>query len=99
MHLNEKHKSVMAISIKSLKKNNQFLLLIPLIMFLTGFSGCGTPEGDAISSEADTSESQTQYEPGTYAFVNVNVIPMTEETVLENQTVVVNNGRIEVVGT
>src|SRR5699024_782362 len=53
----------------------------------------------AASSKADTSESQTQYEPGIYAFVNVNVVPMTEETVLENQTVVVNNGRIEVVGT
>src|SRR5690625_1167062 len=98
MYFNPKHKSVMAISIKQLKKNNQFLLLIPLIMFLTGFSGCDTAESDTALSESDTSESQTQYETGTYAFVNVNVIPMTEETVLENQTVVVNNGRIEAVG-
>ncbi len=35
---------------------------------------------------------------GTYAFTNVNVVPMTNETVLSNQTVVVQNGRITAVG-
>ncbi|HEX6066692.1 MAG TPA: amidohydrolase family protein [Longimicrobiales bacterium] len=35
---------------------------------------------------------------GTYAFTNVNVVPMTSEQVLANQTVVVQNGRIAAVG-
>jgi imidazolonepropionase-like amidohydrolase len=34
----------------------------------------------------------------TYAFTNVNVVPMTSEIVLANQTVVVQNGRITAVG-
>jgi imidazolonepropionase-like amidohydrolase len=34
-------------------------------------------------------------EPGLYAFENVNVIPMDEERVLRNHTVVVRDGRIE----
>jgi imidazolonepropionase-like amidohydrolase len=34
----------------------------------------------------------------TYAFTNVNVVPMTSETVLADQTVVVQNGRITAVG-
>lgn len=35
---------------------------------------------------------------GTYAFTNVNVVPMTSDQVLANQTVVVQNGRITAVG-
>ena len=34
----------------------------------------------------------------TYAFTNVNVVPMTSERVLADQTVVVQNGRITAVG-
>jgi imidazolonepropionase-like amidohydrolase len=37
-------------------------------------------------------------ERGTYAFVNVNVIPMDSERVLEEHTVVVRDGRIAAVG-
>ena len=33
-----------------------------------------------------------------YAFTNVNVVPMTSETVLNDQTVIVENGRITAVG-
>ena len=32
------------------------------------------------------------------AFVNVNVVPMTSETVIEQQTVVVENGNIKAIG-
>jgi imidazolonepropionase-like amidohydrolase len=35
---------------------------------------------------------------GTYAFTNVNVVPMSSEQVLANQTVVVQDGRITAVG-
>ena len=35
---------------------------------------------------------------GTVAFVNVNVVPMDRERVLQNQTVVVQNGRISALG-
>src|SRR5688572_4370506 len=35
---------------------------------------------------------------GTFAFTNVNVVPMTNDAVLSNQTVVVQNGQIVAVG-
>lgn len=35
---------------------------------------------------------------GTFAFTNVNVVPMTSDAVLDNQTVVVQNGRIVALG-
>jgi imidazolonepropionase-like amidohydrolase len=44
---------------------------------------------------APGAQAQTQ---GTFAFTNVNVVPMTREAVLNNQTVVVRNGRIAAVG-
>ena len=44
---------------------------------------------------ASAGKAQTQ---GTFAFTNVNVVPMTSETVLANQTVVVQNGRITALG-
>ena len=43
-------------------------------------------------------EVAAQAAPGTIAFTNVNVLPMTSETVLANQTVVVVDGRITAVG-
>ncbi|TVQ03390.1 MAG: amidohydrolase [Balneolaceae bacterium] len=36
--------------------------------------------------------------PGVYAFTDVNVVPMNQEVILENQTVVVQNGRITAIG-
>src|SRR4051812_23514882 len=36
--------------------------------------------------------------PTTFAFMNVNVIPMDTERVLANQTVIVKNGTIEQIG-
>ena len=41
---------------------------------------------------------QVPYSKDSLAFVGVNVIPMTSETVLENQTVLIKNGRIEKIG-
>lgn len=41
---------------------------------------------------------QVQQEAGTYAFVNVNIVPMDAERVLENQTVIVAEGRIKEIG-
>jgi imidazolonepropionase-like amidohydrolase len=44
---------------------------------------------------ASAAQAQTQ---GTYAFTNVNVVPMSSERVLDNQTVVVRNGKITALG-
>lgn len=42
---------------------------------------------------------QTEWQPrGTYAFTNVNVIPMDSERVIADQTVIVRDGRITAVG-
>lgn len=46
----------------------------------------------AAGAEAQTPAQQT------YAFTNVNVVPMSSETVLRNQTVIVQNGRITALG-
>ncbi len=40
----------------------------------------------------------TWRQPGTVAFIGVNVVPMDRETVLQNQTVVVRDGRIAAIG-
>ncbi|HEY0809320.1 MAG TPA: hypothetical protein VGD49_04125, partial [Longimicrobiales bacterium] len=47
-----------------------------------------------VATAANTAAAQN----ATYAFTNVNVVPMTSETVLSDQTVVVHNGRITAVG-
>ena len=41
---------------------------------------------------------QVPYSKDAVAFVGVNVVPMTSEVVLENQTVLVKDGRIEKIG-
>ena len=47
-----------------------------------------------LLASASVASAQT----GKYAFTNVHVVPMTGETVLNDQTVVVENGRITAVG-
>jgi hypothetical protein len=53
----------------------------------------------ALSCAVDESPPLSGGESGeAFAFVDVNVVPMDRERVLENQTVVVVDGRIEVIG-
>jgi imidazolonepropionase-like amidohydrolase len=52
-----------------------------VILFFS-FSACETPEAELT---------------GVYAFTGVNVVPINEETVLENYTVIVSDGRITAV--
>ncbi|WP_111640976.1 amidohydrolase family protein [Marinimicrobium alkaliphilum] len=59
-------------------------VLFAVIAMLPLVSGCG----QGAVSESDP-------EPGAYVFENVNVVPMDEERVLENRSVVVRDGRIE----
>lgn len=73
-----------------------YSLIIPLLLSITVLTGCDSPERDASVSES--SEAGVDGDTGVYAFVNVNVVPMTDETVLENQTVVTSNGQIEAIG-
>lgn len=54
-----------------------------------------TPDGIAWSDTPLIGKSET---PFTTAFVNVNVIPMTREVVLANQTVIIKDGRIAALG-
>jgi imidazolonepropionase-like amidohydrolase len=64
------------------------LSITAVCLFLLGTVACDQPEPTVITNEFSD----------TYAFVNVNVIPMDEERVLENQTVVVSDGRIIAAG-
>jgi len=57
---------------------------------IAGFTAC-------LISSAFVAGLQAQAR-GTYAFTNVNVIPMDRERVLQDQTVVVQDGRITAVG-
>ena len=60
-----------------------------LLLFALGY-GCSEPEpADSTTPEVDTD---------VIAFVNVNVVPMTSEQVLEQQTVLVDEGRISDIG-
>ena len=60
-----------------------------LLLFAFG-SGCSEPEPTASATpEVDTD---------VIAFVNVNVVPMTSDRVLEQQTVLVDEGRISDIG-
>jgi imidazolonepropionase-like amidohydrolase len=45
-----------------------------------------------------TSPQGSPFDPATFAFVNVNVVPMDSERVLSGQTVLVRDGRITAVG-
>lgn len=58
------------------------------VYLLFGLFACNT-----VSAQVSSSPSQ----PEIIAFTNVNVIPMDKEQVLENQTVIVENGRITAV--
>ncbi len=49
---------------------------------------CEDPEPEVIISDG----------PGTYAFVGVNVLPMSDDSILENQTVVIRDGTIHTIG-
>jgi imidazolonepropionase-like amidohydrolase len=51
----------------------------------------------AVFAVASNAQAQAPQQ-GVYAFTNVNVVPMTSETVLANQTVIVQNGKIAAVG-
>ena len=67
------------------------LLLLPLIL------GACSSQPSTTGSATDAVMPAVSQAP-VVAFVGVNVIPMDEERVLENQTVVVRGGRIETVG-
>jgi imidazolonepropionase-like amidohydrolase len=65
-----------------------FLILLTAILSLFSLVSCQDSPPQTISGEA----------PGVYAFTGVNVLPMNQEVVHENQTVLVQNGRISVIG-
>src|SRR5690625_3941712 len=50
-----------------------------------------------LLSSVSCNKSATVPETG-YAFLNVNILPMTQEKILENQTVLVQDGRIADIG-
>jgi imidazolonepropionase-like amidohydrolase len=71
-------------SIKYSTVNRSFSLTLTVIVVtcIFGFSACETPETEMT---------------GVYAFTGVNVVPMNEEKILENYTVIVSDGRISAV--
>ncbi|MCC5940157.1 MAG: amidohydrolase family protein [Balneolaceae bacterium] len=59
-----------------------------LILLFAVFTACSDPEPQTISLENGSLT----------AFTGANVLPMTDEVVLENQTVIIQDGRISVIG-
>lgn len=62
---------------------NRLSIIVAVLFVMLTITACGQPDNE----NSDI-----------VAFVEVNVIPMNSERVLENQTVVVRDGRIEAVG-
>jgi imidazolonepropionase-like amidohydrolase len=65
-----------------------FALITIFCLWMFTAAGCDQPDPAVVDAE----------EPGLYAFVGVNVVPMYEEVVHENYTVVVEDGRITASG-
>ena len=73
-------------------KTKMFFLLsivIPLTLIISPL--VGRASASKLTSEQKQADTTT-------AFVNVNVIPMDTERVLENQTVIIEGGRITTIG-
>ncbi len=66
---------------KKMKSKHQLFILTLLFLFCS--ISCNTPQVAEISGEGAT------------VFTNINVVPMNNSEVLENQTVIIRNGKIE----
>lgn len=96
------------------KNQPEFLLKLLLILGFLAFSapsiageGLELTEGQEKNWQRFYEEHQTHkymvelsanYQAGTLAIIGVNVIPMTGQTVLENQTVIIENGKFKTIG-
>ena len=82
------------------KKNIEFRKLTSLLLLFfllnAALPGCDSAEREQELSDHQVSNGDVVSE--IHAFMNVNVIPMTSEEVLENQTVVTENGIIRAIG-
>lgn len=76
--------------------NRNIKALLLLVILLAGFSVRFAMNEKSGSEAAEIIESQTGNK--ITAFVNVNVVPMDKERVLENQIVIVRDGRIAEIG-
>lgn len=63
------------------------------VVVALGLAACGTSDA-APGSAAAAPDAPAPDTAGTTAFVGVNVVPMDRDTVLENHTVIVRDGRI-----
>jgi imidazolonepropionase-like amidohydrolase len=71
------------------------------LLAAVSLSGCAPAEGDSSSGTdpaADGAAAGATQSGNTIAFVNVNVVPMDSEQVLDEQTVLVEGGRIVRIG-
>src|SRR5690625_3730588 len=82
------------------KKNIEFRKLTSLLLLFfllnAALTGCDSAEREQELSDHQVSNGDVVSE--IHAFMNVNVIPMTSEEVLENQTDVTENGIIRAIG-
>ncbi len=75
----------MTISTNPLREIQHFIKLFTVAcLLMVSTAACDQPEPSVVEAE----------EPGVYAFTDVNVVPMYEEVVHENYTVIVEDGRI-----
>ena len=71
---------------------NHRIILTTLILGIAMSGSCGS---GATAVSANTPDPEIINAPATLAFTNVRVVPMTSESRLDDQTVVIRNGRIE----
>lgn len=87
LHLNYKH---LRLTMKNLKRHSGFYSILAAIAVFATLSmiSCQDSPPQIISGDSE----------GVYAFTNVNVVPMNDEVILENQNVVVQDGIITIIG-
>lgn len=74
------------------------LFLIALFVSLNGAlqTACQSPTNSQQLESHNVTDKTAREQ--TVAFINVNIVPMDQETTLKNQTVIVRDGKIALVG-
>lgn len=76
-------------------------LLLAIIVFLSYSTVSGQPISKKESAAIDNllTDASAQFKPKTYLIQNVNILTMTDSVLIKNQTVLIENGIIQKIGT
>ncbi|ABW20302.1 amidohydrolase family protein [Alkaliphilus oremlandii] len=90
----------MKLNVNLARKILFFLVVISLLLFVgcNGQEATNVRDNQSESNHQNTQDSKPSEESTTIVFQNVNLITMTEDKVLENQSVVIKDGLIAEIG-